>query len=658
MPPPTLTEVLDRAEREQWPRLALLRPRAQQSEARGRLDETEKIRIDTWTLPSRHEGERLRVNIWDFGGQEIMHATHQFFLTKRSVYVLVIDARQGEIEGNIHYWLQTIQSFGGDSPVIVVTNKRDVQPLSLNENGLRRQYEPMKIAFHSVSCSTLAGIDGLKEALVATIQGLAHVDDELPESYFNVKAALEEAALKQHYVDMPEYARLCKAQGVDEEREQRGLLRVLHDLGTVLNFDDPDSPYQVGDTNILNPEWVTQGVYAIINNQPLMQAQGRLERKRLPEILSDPEKYPRDKQRFIVEMMRKFELCFDYADRPDTLLVPELLSKNEPDVNWKDAGECLDFEYGYQVLPSGLLPRFIVRMAHALTDKPTFWRSGVVLSIDGCKVLVRGDSRAKAVRVSVDGPAETRRSALATVRDQFKAIHETIPRLEVEERVPLPDVPTVTVPYEHLRKLEAASRTDPALDKYCPPGLPGDEVRVYSARQLLGGVDASFAHAAPPPPSPAPIEAVAQKPEPQQGDVERLGRLARIFFGLLAGSGVVIIAELRFLDDWSSRVAALVVTVLLSVVAFVFLGYFSGRMKGPMAERLLGGVMAKVPPLGQRGGSRAEAKGALAEPKPKGPKPALPGPAKALEAPKLEAGPASEKATGKPAKRSAPKKRG
>jgi len=29
------------------------------------------------------------VNIWDFGGQEIYHATHQFFLTHRSLYLLL-----------------------------------------------------------------------------------------------------------------------------------------------------------------------------------------------------------------------------------------------------------------------------------------------------------------------------------------------------------------------------------------------------------------------------------------------------------------------------------------------------------------------------------------------------------------------------------------
>lgn len=33
------------------------------------------------------DGSNFRLNVWDFGGQEIYHATHQFFLTKRSLYV-------------------------------------------------------------------------------------------------------------------------------------------------------------------------------------------------------------------------------------------------------------------------------------------------------------------------------------------------------------------------------------------------------------------------------------------------------------------------------------------------------------------------------------------------------------------------------------------
>ena len=41
-------------------------------------------------------GRTFRLNVWDFGGQEIYHATHQFFLTRRSLYVLVDDTRKDD----------------------------------------------------------------------------------------------------------------------------------------------------------------------------------------------------------------------------------------------------------------------------------------------------------------------------------------------------------------------------------------------------------------------------------------------------------------------------------------------------------------------------------------------------------------------------------
>ena len=54
------------------------------------------------------------LNIWDFGGQEIMHATHQFFLTQRSLYLLVINGREGGEDADAEYWLKLIESFGGE----------------------------------------------------------------------------------------------------------------------------------------------------------------------------------------------------------------------------------------------------------------------------------------------------------------------------------------------------------------------------------------------------------------------------------------------------------------------------------------------------------------------------------------------------------------
>ena len=51
---------------------------------------TEGINVIRWDF-AQPNNQTFRVNIWDFGGQEIYHATHQFFLTKRSLYALVAD---------------------------------------------------------------------------------------------------------------------------------------------------------------------------------------------------------------------------------------------------------------------------------------------------------------------------------------------------------------------------------------------------------------------------------------------------------------------------------------------------------------------------------------------------------------------------------------
>lgn len=57
-------------------------------------DETTRgIDIYRHDFPINGGDRAFRLNAWDFGGQQIYHATHQFFLTKRSLYVLVDDTR-------------------------------------------------------------------------------------------------------------------------------------------------------------------------------------------------------------------------------------------------------------------------------------------------------------------------------------------------------------------------------------------------------------------------------------------------------------------------------------------------------------------------------------------------------------------------------------
>ena len=262
-------------------------------------NKTEGIDIQRWQVPI--DNWNIQLNVWDFGGQEIMHATHQFFLTKRSLYLLVLDTRLGEEENRLDYWLKIIQSFGDDSPVIVVGNKSDQCALDLDCRGLQLKYPSIK-AFIETSCKIGQGIERLKTAIVEEVNKLEHVKDELPLSWFEVKKQLE--AMDRDYLSYHEYEQLCWKVGIENEQSQQTLIGFLHDLGVVLNFrDDP----RLEDTNILNPVWVTNGVYQILNDNALMtQHKGILERGMLDRIL-DAKRYPRHKQLLIVDMMCKFE---------------------------------------------------------------------------------------------------------------------------------------------------------------------------------------------------------------------------------------------------------------------------------------------------------------------------------------------------------------
>ncbi|MBI3169908.1 MAG: GTP-binding protein [Chloroflexi bacterium] len=423
---------------------------------------TQGISINQWQLDDRqltgdykkqsitNNPSTIKLNIWDFGGQEIMHATHQFFLTKRSLYLLVVDARLTQEENRVEYWLKIIQSFGGESPVLLVGNKTDQHPLDIDRTGLQKKY-PNIVDILEASAATGAGIEALKVKIAKLVYTLPHIHDLLPETWFSVKSKLQELGRAKNFITQDEYLNLCGANNVNDESSQNSLIGFLHDLGVVLHFQDDRRLAELG---ILNPQWVTKGVYKILNYKPLFDNKGVLTLPMLDEVLSD-KSYPKNKRLFIVDMMKKFELC--YSIEPDkSFLIPDLLPKDEIYTGeWDDA---LAFQYHYNVLPSSIISRFIVRM-NAFIHKNTIWRSGVVLKCGDNTALIKADIEDKKIYIWVNGKEDTRRDLLAMIRGEFDAIHKTITKIEAVEKVPLPDAPEATpIDLEFLQRLASDGR--------------------------------------------------------------------------------------------------------------------------------------------------------------------------------------------------------
>ena len=443
-------------------------------------NKTEGISISQWLIDddqSKVENQQLQIklNIWDFGGQEILHATHQFFLTKRSLYLLVLDARLTQEENRVEYWLKIIQSFGGESPVLIVGSKSDQHPLDIDRTGLRKKY-PNVVGILDTSAATGAGISELRHIIAKQVDNIPHVRDLLPETWFAVKTRLESLGRDKNYLTHDEYLLLCQDNEVVDDLSQHTLIGFLHDLGVVLHFQDDPRLEALG---ILNPQWVTNGVYKILNAYTLFQNKGVLTLSMLNSILNFPE-YPRDKRLFILDMMKKFELCYDMNDY--RFLVPDLLPKDEPYTgNWYEA---LAFQYHYNILPSSIITRFIVRM-NTFVYK-TVWRSGVVLRSGsevlrgrGNTALVKADTEDRKIYIWVSGDENTRRDFLSAIRAEFDSIHKTIAKIEAREKVPVPRRSNIVVDYEHLLTLERKG-----IAEFIPEGM--DEA--VNAKELLRGV--------------------------------------------------------------------------------------------------------------------------------------------------------------------------
>lgn len=437
-------------------------------------DKTEGISINRWQVKGNKIYEfdsQIKLNIWDFGGQEIMHATHQFFLTKRSLYLLVLDSRLTQEENRVEYWLKIIESFGGESPVLIVGNKIDQHPLDINRTGLQKKY-PNIVGILETSAATGSGIEALKAAITEQVNNLPHVRDLLPETWFTVKTKLERLGQEQNFITYDEYLDLCAENEVSDETSQRTLISFLHDLGVILHFQDDPRLEALG---ILNPQWVTNGVYKILNSHVLFQNRGTLTVPILNKILSHPE-YPRDKRLFIVDMMKKFELCYDIE--PDkSFLIPDLLPKDE--LYTGEWYEALAFQIHYSVLPSSIITRFIVRM-NAFIHK-TVWRSGVVLISGGNTALVKADTEDRKIYIWISGNENTRRDFLSAIRMDFDAIHKTLAKIEATEKVPHPVYPELVFDYSELIEFEGQG-----VDEI--PKKVGSQVMMCNVHELLDGV--------------------------------------------------------------------------------------------------------------------------------------------------------------------------
>lgn len=384
----------------------------------GKLS-TEGIEIDKKTYQIGAYND-FQINFWDFGGQEIYHSTHQFFLTKRSLYLFVWAARTDDDLTSFDYWLNIIKLLSNNAPVIVIQNKIDERIKNIDSQSLQEKFKNV-LEFHNVSAANGIGIKNLLESIKVNVAKLDHIGSTLPKAWIDVRNELEK--LPNNYISYNEYENICQKFKINKDRAGY-LSEYFHDLGLFLHFKESEILREI---IILKPEWATNAVYRLVDKKEIINNGGRVSTNDLRKYWDND--YFRN-QKYLIELMKKFELCFELDD--ENYIIPELLSQSKPEIEWKYK-DNLKVEYHYDFMPAGIIARFISRN-HRQIKENLYWKNGVVITSDDTEALVVGERLNRKIKVWIRGG--NMKSLFQHINSEISVIHRTLNHPDVKRMIP------------------------------------------------------------------------------------------------------------------------------------------------------------------------------------------------------------------------------
>jgi hypothetical protein len=432
----------------------------------------------------------FRLNVWDFGGQEIYHATHQFFLTKRSLYVLLDDTRTDDksvSDPGFKYWLDVIDLFGGHSPVLIFQNEKGNRSKVIDLQGIQNQFNNV-IACYAGNLERPAAAGALRAAIEHHAAKLPHIGEQLPASWVKVRAEIETSARQTPHISLQQYFDIYSKHLPFDRTKALHLSRYLHDLGVFLHFQGDDNRVLERIVILQNP-WATGAVYRILDDEAVKARCGRFTSADCQRLWADAGYI--DMHPELLALMQRFELCYalPHAD-PPSWLAPQLLPAAKPALlqNW-DQSDDLVLRYRYTFLPKGTLPRLMVRLHRFIGDpEQVACVTAVLFAREDTQLLAELLPSGSEIALRARGPE--RKGLLSVVAAELDAINDSLPGLrdKVEKLIPCTcsvcrsaPLPRFFIEKEMRRRIELQRFT-----VECPQSFADVDVRA-----LLDGIHAA-----------------------------------------------------------------------------------------------------------------------------------------------------------------------
>jgi len=332
----------------------------------------------------------VKTHLWDFGGQIIYHSSHRCFLSENCVYILVVNGRDEAARDvtKINYWLDTIRVYSNNNAeVFILVNESDNRKQDIDVEALKRgHYGNLIQDVDNFNVGNdLERVSKFKEKLANHIESRGHHPIGTKD-----KAVMDDLRVRfeagASVIDRIELKDIFKKHNIDVETEGKRAKRLLNILGVALSFEC------IADY-VLDPEWISGGVYKIVDH---MSKQGMqyIHKVTCYNILNNEQKYPLNRCGHIYRLMIEHRIAFE-CDEEGVLLVPCVASQSKPpDIDVQPSSDRLVTKIvrdDSKEFPADFFERFIYANHSDLSkythkgdsgygERYTFWLTGMVLT--------------------------------------------------------------------------------------------------------------------------------------------------------------------------------------------------------------------------------------------------------------------------------------
>ncbi len=422
-------------------------------------DEYHTEETDTIEISEYVTDDDITLKLWDFGGQEYMHSMNRCFLTERSVYVVVLSGRTGNMTGRAIYWLENINSFAKNSPVILAVNcwEHDGNP-GVDYATLKKRYPNLKNEIpYSAKCSDKNTFNRLTDAIIKEAKALDGYGMDMPSVWTDVMRSITNRFSEKNMITKSEYEALCKnadKTGILTDEICVWLLDWFNDLGlcfsnhkVLTGADASDgSNSAIGakeDYNLYKPSWLFRGIYSIIKTNEDRAADdeefeikdGVIKKTSVIKSIrvAKKEQYRQYEQYIddLLGIMRNFSLSHMASEKEE--FIPALCPVNVPrhfiseDKSFK---RKLQFEFRYTYLPDSVVQRLMVfgksQLGYTVANP---WKSGMELIYGDLAALIRRDEVKPYLTVTIFESNKNSGGESNKVFEYFKNLSEQINRI-------------------------------------------------------------------------------------------------------------------------------------------------------------------------------------------------------------------------------------